>query len=508
MSMISSQPLVEALIQRERSHGAFGTAEAQLMNQGSINLPKPEVLLLSTSLLTDRMFIHTGLLEVLAADASVKIWASSVRNPRCHPLWSSRPCEVGEFPEVLPFKEFPYNLLRRMNEFVWDFRQQPPSRLSMWRHIRNKNTEPHIAALRLPARLFALARAEAVLESRLEGLLLNYHRSPDAVERLLASRPTAVLTTGPFQFDQPGVAAAAKNLGIPTIAFIPSWDNLSTKNRLMFKYDAYIVWSEQGKRELHHFYPYTRSLPVFVVGAPQFDVFFQQRFVLSREQFCATNGLKPEKPIIVYAVGSPNFLQEKYGALYLAQRLAAGDLGDAQMIVRPHPIHDRLEMADLFHKFAPRVVLQSAADARSELTARSQDEKDVLEWVNTFRHADVVVNLASTVTVDAAIFDRPVVNLDYDPEPGQPNQALVKEVNHVWSHFKPIAESGGVWLVNDPQEMIEAIKGYLADPSLHREDRRWLTEYVCQYLDGRCGERMASAILDFMHQQVSRSAST
>jgi CDP-glycerol glycerophosphotransferase (TagB/SpsB family) len=163
-----------------------------------------------------------------------------------------------------------------------------------------------------------------------------------------------------------------------------------------------------------------------------------------------------------------------------------------------------MEMAELFGRFAPRVVLQRTADAGSKLTARSQDHNDILEWVNTFRHADVVVNLASTVTIDAAVFDRPVVNLDYDPEPGQPNQALVSDVNHVWTHFKPIAESGGVWLVNNPEEMIKAIKGYLADPSLHRDRRRWLTQYVCEYLDGRCGERMASAIRDFIQEKAKK----
>jgi hypothetical protein len=502
--MLNSTPLSETLAQGESPYEFPNVGASKMMSHESAT-DKPEVLLLSTSLLTDRIFVHTGFLEALAADASVRVWASSIGNPRCQQLWNARSCTAEEFPEVRPFKEFPYNYLRRMNEFAWDFRQQPPSRLSMWRHVRNKNAGSHVSALRLPARLFALTHAEAALEERLERMLLNCNRTPEATRRLQRNRPAAVLTTGPFQFEQPGVIAAAKNLGIPTIAFIPSWDNLSTKNRMMFQCDAYIVWSEQGKRELHHFYPYTRSLPVFVVGAPQFDVFFQERFVQTREEFCATQGLRPDKPIIIYAVGSPNFLQEKYGALHLAERVMAGDLGDVQVIVRPHPIHDKMEMAELFGKFAPRVVLQRTADAGSKLTARSQDDNDVLEWVNTFRHADVVVNLASTVTIDGAVFDRPVVNLDYDPEPGQPNQALVRDVNHVWTHFKPIAESGGVWLVNNPDQMIDAIKGYLADPSLHRDRRRWLTQYVCEYLDGRCGERMAMAIRDFIQEKAKKA---
>jgi hypothetical protein len=266
---------------------------------------------------------------------------------------------------------------------------------------------------------------------------------------------------------------------------------------MIFKHDGYVVWSEQMRRELHYYYPTTKDKPVHVVGAPQFDVFFQKRFQQSREEFCATQGLRPELPIIVYAIGSPNFLLEHYGALEMAETIARGDLGDVQMLVRPHPIHDNAQMTELFSRFAPRVILQQTAEAGTSLTARSQDEKQVSEWVNTFRHADVVVNLGSTVTVDAAIFDRPVINLDYDPEPGRPNQALVKDVNHLWTHFKPVAESGGVWLANNPSETLEAVRTYLRHPDLHREQRRWIAEYVCGHLDGRCGERMTSAIGDF-----------
>jgi hypothetical protein len=309
--------------------------------------------------------------------------------------------------------------------------------------------------------------------------------------------PDVVITTGPFQYEQPAVVAAARNLGIPVLAFIPSWDNVSTKNRMVFKYDGFIAWSDQTREDLHRFYPDSCEVPIYVVGAAQFDVFFQKRFHLTREAFCADSGLRPELPIIVYAVGSPNFLKEHHGALDMAARVARGDLGDVQMIVRPHPLHDNGAMESQLREFYPRVVVQKTAQVDLALNARSQDECQIKEWVNTFRHADVVINLSSTVAVDAAILDRPVVNLDYDPEPGQPNQRLVKDVNHSWTHFKPIAESGGVWLANDPEEVVEAVTTYLSNPGLHRDRRRWIAEYVCQHLDGRSGERMAEAILDF-----------
>lgn len=459
---------------------------------------KRKYLLLSTSLLVDRVYLHTGLLSGLTTSGDVEIWASSYSDPDGRQSWDSVDVDVRPFPQVRAFREIPHNYLRRLNEFVWDYRYLPASRLSMMEHVRNKNYHYSIRALKAPARVLAMLRSEQAIERNLERLLLTYPRSDETEERFRSQRPSVVVLTGPFQFEQPAVYGAARKFGIPTIAYIPSWDNVTTKNRMVFGYDAYIVWNEKVKQELLDFYPDSRRKPIYVVGPPQFDVFYQERFFESREDFCRKQRLDPSLPIIVYAVGSPNFLKEHHGAVHLAGRIAEGRLGNVQLLVRPHPIHDNAEMRDLFGAFGPLVRLQESTNAGKQLTERTQDVAQITEWVNTFRHASVVVNLSSTVTVDAAVFDKPVVNLDFDPQPGQFDQQLIKEVNHSWPHFKPIAESGGVWLVNDFEELEHAIKTYLETPDLHREERKWVVKHVCGFTDGTCGERMASAILDFL----------
>jgi CDP-Glycerol:Poly(glycerophosphate) glycerophosphotransferase len=455
-------------------------------------------LLLSTSLLVDRVFLYTELVNTLGKRGNVSLWASSYGEADSESCWGEVNANLETFPHVRPFKEVPHNYLRRLNEFVWDYRYLPPSRMSMLEHVRDKNSQFRIRALRPPARLLAMLQTERRVESGLEKLLLSYSRSIETESRLKKSRPDLIISTGPFQFEQPAVFSTAKRLRIPTLAYIPSWDNVSTKNRMVFKYDGYIVWNEQTKKELREFYPETKKVPVYVVGAPQFDIFYQDRFYITREEFCERQGLDPKLPVIVYAVGSPNFLKEKHGAAYIAKRVAEGHFGNAQLLVRPHPIHDNAEMKELFDPFGPKVRLQETSNTGKALTKRTQDELQIIEWVNTFRHADVVVNLSSTVAIDAAIFDKPVVNLDFDPQPGQEDQQLIKDINHKWSHFKPIAESGGVWLVNDFGELENAIKGYLENPSLHKAKRKWIVEYVCGHTDGQCGERMASAIIDFL----------
>src|SRR5712691_1266054 len=81
-----------------------------------------DVIVMSSSLLTDRMFLYTRFLEELNHSRSVKVWASSALNPSLEQVWQSAHVPVEGLPAVRPFKEFPYNYLRRLNEFVWDFR--------------------------------------------------------------------------------------------------------------------------------------------------------------------------------------------------------------------------------------------------------------------------------------------------------------------------------------------------------------------------------------------------
>ncbi|MCE7962964.1 MAG: hypothetical protein DYH05_10770 [Acidobacteria bacterium ACB1] len=460
--------------------------------------------MLSTSLLVDRVLQHTGLIKSLATHGDVSVWASSYDETASAPSWKNVDAQIGSFPHVRPFRERPHNYLRRLNEFVWDYRLMLPSRVSMQKHVRDKRLPGQIRALKLPAKLLAYGGTEQILENALERLLVAYPRSAEAADRLAANKPDVVVSTGPFQFEQPAIFTAAKRHAIPTLAYIPSWDNVSTKNRMVFKYDGYIVWNEQNKEELLDVYPHARQVPVYVVGAPQFDVFFLDRFKVDRATFCSQQGLQAEQKIIVYSLGSPNFLKEHHGAIEMAKRVKAGHFGNVQLLVRPHPIHDNAEMRGIFAEFGPNVRLQSTPNAGRDLIRRTQDESQIVDWVNTFRHADVVVNLASTVTIDAAICDTPVVNLDFDPQPNRSDQTLIKDVNHRWNHFKPIAESGGVWLVNNFDELENAVKVYLENPEMHKAERKWIAEYVCGRLDGHCGERMATAIADFVKNRGSK----
>jgi hypothetical protein len=336
---------------------------------------------------------------------------------------------------------------------------------------------------------------ESWLEHKLEEVLIKHGAPANTLRWLQEVKPDLVLAMYPFLESQMTTIAAAKSLGVPSLAFITSWDNITTKSRMIYQYDGYIVWSEQMKKELHQFYPQSRNRPVTVVGAPQYDVFRQPQYHISRQSFLNLYGLDIAKPVILYCLGSPNMIREDYGALQFVERIADHEvLSKAQVIVRAHPGHlenGLTELEKLRRRF-PLVVIQGPH--RHWQKFPFQGEEAIIEWVNTVRHADVVINLSSTVSIDAAVFDRPIINLDFDPEPGSPNQRMVKEVNRAWNHFSPIAQSGGIWMVSSIDEMIAAAATYLKSPELHGERRLWIVNHVCGKVDGYAGKRMAEAV--------------
>jgi len=464
-----------------------------------------DILLLTSSTLIDRVFLTTRFITKLQENACARVWALSARNNDFRDIWSGCPAEVEPMPDIRPFPEFPHNMMRRLNEMMWDYRHRPPSRMSMYRHVQRRIEIRRLRVLRPFARALALLPVQDRFESELHRFLLLYERSPKAGEAFRRKSPAAMLATGPFQYEQPAIMAAARKLGIPTLALIPSWDNITTKGRIPIWADGYVVWSDRNRDELLNQYPHARNRPVYVVGAPQFDVFFDERFSMPRGEFCCSQGLRSDRPIILYAIGSPNFLKEHHGAVAFAERVVRGELGDAQLVVRPHPMFEYRGLVELFGRFPrERVIVQRTRPGPPFITSYRDYLGHIRQWVNSFRHADVVVNLSSTSTVDAIIMGRPVVNLDFDPQPGGRDHHLVKDVNHLWTHFRPVAASGGIWLVNTMDEMVAAVRAYLSSPELHEEGRNWIAHYVCQHLDGCCGERLASAVLDFAHAMSVR----
>lgn len=288
------------------------------------------------------------------------------------------------------------------------------------------------------------------------------------------------------------VVMAARRLGVPTATFIFSWDNLTTKGRIAAPFDHYFVWSDQMADELQRFYPDVGAERVHVVGSPQFDPYADPDLVWDREQFVRELGLDADRPVICYSGGDTLTCPEDPDHLRIVcELIQSGRIrGNPQVVLRPAPV-DTSDRYDLVLDRYPVVLSRPAwRDPGLGWAAVAPTRHDMELLVNLTRHSDLNINMASTMTLDFAIHDTPVVNLGFDVDPSK----NLSPRYYNFDHYRPVVEIGAARVARDPSHLAKTVSDYLADPSIDRDGRADFVSYELRVRPGDSGPAIAKAL--------------
>jgi hypothetical protein len=326
-----------------------------------------------------------------------------------------------------------------------------------------------------------------------------------AIETLFERhRPTLVATASPgLIFAEIPVLRTAKRAGVRTMAVDLSWDNLTNKFIPPRQVDRLLVWNAsmaEEARDLHGF----DAGRIGVTGVPQFDAYFTEPRS-RRDDFCRSLGLDPNRKLVTLAtIPASKF---PYHAAVIDHLLAAIESGalrqPASLLIRVHP-RDDIRPYERFQR--PHVVVEKAFRPTGTRSADGMDVDFMVENVrhlaNTLYHSDVMLNVASTMAIEASIFDTPVVNIGFDDGP-EPNSALL-EWHYGSTHYQKVVRSGAVRIARSGAEMIDLVNRYLDDPSLDAAGRRRIVADQCAFTDGASAARVAREIVN----QLSRPEAT
>lgn len=286
---------------------------------------------------------------------------------------------------------------------------------------------------------------------------------------------------------------SAQWLGIPTATFIFSWDNLTSQGRIMLPYDYFLVWNEALKTQLLEMYKWVRPEQVFVTGTPQFDFHFQPKYYQSREEFCAGIGADPQRPIVLYTTGMANHMP---GEPEIVEGIAdmlkeTGGDNPPQLMVRVYA----KDLTGRFEELKQRrtdILFPDVAWEKSWLTPKYEDSYAL---VNAVRHAALGINVASTVSLELCMFDKPVINVGYNPS-SVPDKELKYADYYEFDHYHPVVASGAIEVAYSPAEMRELIHKGLNEPQRRTAERKALiAEMFGDTLDGNSGKRVAQVLL-------------
>jgi hypothetical protein len=308
---------------------------------------------------------------------------------------------------------------------------------------------------------------------------------------------TRVLRASP---DYPILKEAAVR-DLPVIALVSSWDNFTTKGFFPFGVKKLVVWNDVMKREAIELFDFPEK-DIFISGIPRFDNYFKREGMRNREVFFAELGLDPNKKLLTYTTGNKTLVlppgddtsAEADVALYLAEAIANNILQGVQLMVRLHPLADPKDYHRLLNR--ENVVLQIPGK-KGEFRDRLFSKSDDIEIAETVCYSDLVINVASTMTIDSAVFDTPSLSVSFDIRGELPFRFSAKRI-YEYEHYRKLRQTGGVHLVHTPEEMIEQAIAYLQTPELNSDKRLSIVNQQCQFIDGQAGARVADGILAYM----------
>ncbi len=303
-------------------------------------------------------------------------------------------------------------------------------------------------------------------------------------------RPDVVVATHLEHGYGRGLVAAARRRKIPTVGNLVSWDN--AYRPLKVRPDTITCWSERTRTELIRWCAF-RDHEIEVIGAPAFDAYFAPDAQWTREELCARVGLDPERPILLFAtLGQMTLLMDETSSLEtLLAAVDAGRIqGRPQIVLRLHPT----SREKFFARFAAREDVQiSRYEGYIPWMGWAPWRDEVVLAGNLIRHADVCVSPGSTMTIEAAIFDTPVVMPvmnAYQPD------TYNGFIDHNWlqAHFKPMADRGLLPIVRNEEEFVSSVNRCLNERGWFEDQRREIREMLLGPLDGRATERLAHVI--------------
>jgi hypothetical protein len=443
-----------------------------------------------------RNFVYTGAVDELAREARITV-LSVVPNDELEAELRSRCDELRvlrDIPEHVLVENIREVLDMAHGRWLWSKAAQERWLVhdmetngngSRWRRSIKK----------IACRPFA-SRIGLELLSKIERASSRALRSTEEYVQLFKKIKPSLVFNGSHVHGRIAIQAvqAAQWLGIPTAAFIFSWDNLTSQGRIIPQYDYYLVWNETLQKQLLEIYDSIRPEQVVVTGTPQFDFHFRREFYWTKEEFCKYVGADPSRPIVLYSTGMANHMPGESNIVEgIAQMLREANLDSPpQLLVRVYP-KDRTGRFEEVKRRNPDVLFPEIPWEPDWLTPRIEDSYLL---TNMLRHASVGINIASTVSLELCMFDKPVINVGYNP-PDIDIRPLDFARYYDFDHYRPVVESGAISVAWSPEEMQELLKKALINPMADSEKRQLLiANMFANRLDGYCGTRVAHCLLN------------
>ncbi len=346
-----------------------------------------------------------------------------------------------------------------------------PLKPGNWRQAAYFKLEGALAAmLSYTPPLFALSR---MIERR----LLRNMRVPGWQARFVGDRPSVLLVNVPRGGSVEPALVAAAQAHIPTVVLFHTWKDPDAIGRLTHYFDIVGVWNARMRQAVIE---QNAGLPqgrVRLIGCGHFDGIGQAPGP-SQKELREHLGLNSQDSLLLFIASAPWVVpeEERYIEILWAAARKGVLPSDLQIVVRLNPMDATARLEQSLRNCWPGVkVLRPDWRWDAKRNWCFQRKADFTLYTALLRHSSVCVGVPSTVAVECALADLPMVNIGFDL-PGPP--CLNGSVEAFWNapFYANVRRCGAAILARSPEDLVAAVRDCLTDRSIMRPDRQSLAQ--------------------------------
>ena len=318
-----------------------------------------------------------------------------------------------------------------------------------------------------------------------------------------------VASTPGWRFDRYLLREAAR-YKVPRAVAIVGWDNPSSYRLPGAPMDYATCWSVIQKDELVRGSDWAPER-VNIGGIPTYDGYFRRQWLMPREEYFALHGLDPSRKLLAYASSFVTFSPNYPNIEALAKLVSSDSLREpCQLLIRLHPNH--FIPGSLYEQEAnrvrglvetlPHVHLVEPVPLGDGLSYYSGE--DMPEKSSMMAYADVFLTVYSTMVVETAAHNRPIVSVCIDTPggwdtPGKFSLSLAEIAE--WPTHKRFREAGAGRVAFNPDQVRDAVNFYLENPHADEEARLNFLKREVTYTDGSAGRRTGEYLASLLEER-------
>jgi hypothetical protein len=306
--------------------------------------------------------------------------------------------------------------------------------------------------------------------------ILKFFLKNNQIHKIIKQEsPDMIIISTPGQklFDIPIIISAAK-LRIKTFCPIYSWDNLTSKGNIVFRPTYLAVWNETMVQEAKYLHEYD-DRNIFKLGSPIFEGYFSEKSIKRDVSFVQSifTDKNIKSYILLTTVPVRFYGYEHINLIHSINKILLElNHNDVGVLVRVHPM-DHTDYSEFENNDNVCIDYFGSKKANSRehaLESWFPTSGNILHLKKTIVNSTMCINIASTITLEAALCGKKVLNIAYFQSRDSYDAHGKPERFYNYTHYKPIIENDLAKVIYSEDKLSEAISTNIENNNFYNKE--------------------------------------